>query len=212
MLESLSSKSTLDLSASLSTVVRDGAVVRWVCCECAGAQGALRHRADGWRRFWVSLGAGPARMRSERTTTGLTSRTNSEETLDDKDWMGLDVVICAAAGTDDLGHHARKHWCNMQYEEREREKKVRSAGCPAQTGQGVTYTEALKFLSAVAGMSKFGRESQVAGREMDVDRQTPQSLSESAPCLEGRIRRCFEHFWGAPAGFGQSIWSAHSGT
>ena len=33
--------------------------------------------ADGWRRFWVSLGAGPARVRSERSTTGLTSRTDS---------------------------------------------------------------------------------------------------------------------------------------
>ena len=64
----LSSKS-LDLSKSSQAFVRDGAVVCWVCCECAGEQGA--------RRFWVSLGAGPARVRSERTTTYLTSRTDS---------------------------------------------------------------------------------------------------------------------------------------
>ena len=134
MFESLSSKSTLDLSESLSTVVRDGAVVRWVCCECAGAQGALRHRADGWRRFWVSLGAGPARMRSERTTTGLTSRADSgRQTLDDKDWMGLDTVICAAAGTDDLG-------------KREREE---SWLCSLRNRSGRHIHGSVKFLSAV---------------------------------------------------------------
>ena len=86
--------------------------------------------ADGWHRFWVSSGAGAVRMRSERTTTGLTSRTDSGgQTLDDKDWMGFGVVIRAVAGTDGFSFVARKHRCNVEFEE---EKKVGLAECLAQ--------------------------------------------------------------------------------
>ena len=83
------------------------------------------------------------------------------QTLDDKDGMGFDIVICAAAGTDDLGSHARK--ALVQNAARSERRKFALEGVLRNRSRRHIHGS-VKILSAVQAMSKLWRRSQVAGR------------------------------------------------
>ena len=75
--------------------------------------------------------------------------------------MDFNVVICAAAGTDDFSFVARKHRCRMEHEEG---KKVGLAECLRNKSRRHMHGS-VEFLSPVEqGMSKFGRGPRDAGR------------------------------------------------
>ena len=89
LFERLSSKS-MDLSESFQTVVRDSAVVRWVCCERRKRSPRATDGAGSGSVLVRTL----ARMRRKLSMTVLTSRTDSG----DKPSM----TKIAVAGTDDF--------------------------------------------------------------------------------------------------------------